>query len=97
MPMLRKIDEPTQGNKQAWSNTFTKLWKKATEFLQNFPNKCDGGITVKRRTPNQTSEYELDVRLIHFMHNSIPPTTSVEEFSPLDVYVTVMLLKCFSM
>lgn len=67
MPMLRKIEEPTQGNKQAWVNTFTKLWKKATDFLKNFPNKGDGGIAVKRRAPNQTSEYELDVRVQSYM------------------------------
>ena len=59
--MLRKIDEPTQGNKQAWTTTFTKIWKKNTDFLQNYPHKVDGGMTMKKRASNQTSEHELEV------------------------------------
>jgi len=35
---------------------------KATDFLQNFPHKVDGGIAVKKR-PNQTSDHELEVSM----------------------------------
>ena len=68
MPMLRRIDEPTQGNKQAWTNTYAKIWMKATDFLQKYPNKVDSSVAIKKRAPNQTLEYELEV-------SSLPPTT----------------------
>lgn len=60
MPMLRRIEEPTQGNKQAWTKTY-KIWTEATDFLQNFP-RVDSSVTVKKRTSNQTSECQLEVR-----------------------------------
>ncbi|XP_067932348.1 neurofibromin-like [Watersipora subatra] len=63
MPMLRKIEKPTPGNEQAWTTTFTKIWKKNTDFLQNYPHKVDGGMTVKKRTSNQTSDHELEDQL----------------------------------
>ncbi|KAF6025159.1 Nf1 [Bugula neritina] len=62
MPMLRKIGEPTDGNKQAWNTTFTKIWKKSTDFLQHFPHKVDGGMTMKKRAHTQ-NEHELDDQL----------------------------------
>jgi len=62
MPMLRKIGEPTDGNKQAWNTTFTKIWKKSTDFLQHFPHKVDGGMTMKKRAHTQ-NEHELDVSI----------------------------------
>lgn len=59
--MLRKIAEPTTGNKQAWTTTFTKIWRKSTDFLQNYPNKTDTGVTIKKRSSTQASEHELEV------------------------------------
>ena len=66
MPMLRKIEEPTLGNKQAWTTTFTKIWRKSTDFLQNYPNRADSGAMMKKRSSTQTSEHELEVQFSFF-------------------------------
>ena len=67
MPMLRKIEEPTLGNKQAWTTTFTKIWRKSTDFLQNYPNRADSGAMMKKRSSTQTSEHELEVQFSFFV------------------------------
>ena len=36
MALLRKIDQPTPGNSQAWEETF-RNWDQSTRSLVNFP------------------------------------------------------------
>ena len=68
MALLRKIEQTTQGNKQAWEDTFMN-WENTTKGLVNYPKtKMEEGMmgdslhrTVKRRTSHQSTEHELEV------------------------------------
>ena len=69
MALLRKIEQTTQGNKQAWEDTFMN-WENTTKGLVNYPKtKLEEGMmgdslhrTVKRRTSHQSTEHELEVQ-----------------------------------
>ena len=46
MALLRKVTQPTQGNYQAWEDTFS-YWEHATKFLINFPKyKVDEALLI---------------------------------------------------
>ena len=68
MALLRKIEESTPGNMQAWSETFMN-WESSTRYLDNYPKtKLDDGgaelltkAATKRRTSHQSTEHELEV------------------------------------
>ncbi|KAK2156732.1 hypothetical protein LSH36_206g01021 [Paralvinella palmiformis] len=69
MALLRRIDSSTPGNTQAWEDTFMN-WENSTRYLVNFPKtKFEEGMidpwhrSAKRRTPNQSTEHELEDHL----------------------------------
>lgn len=49
MALLRKVTQPTQGNYQAWEDTFS-YWEHATKFLINFPKyRVDEAVLIAYR------------------------------------------------
>ncbi|XP_041348224.1 neurofibromin-like isoform X2 [Gigantopelta aegis] len=71
MALLRKIDQPTPGNSQAWEDTF-RNWDMVTRYLESYPKvKFDEGqreiaemIKLKRKPPHHPStEHELEDQL----------------------------------
>ena len=77
MSLLRMVQSPTQGNFQAWEDTFA-YWEHATKFLVNYPKyKADeamltggggdgtGGLqrtfTKRRATHAPSNEHDLEV------------------------------------
>ncbi|XP_011426816.1 neurofibromin isoform X4 [Magallana gigas] len=74
MALLRKIDQHTSGNSQAWDDTF-RNWEVITQYLENYPKdakvKTDSeiptglGETIKKRKPphHANTEHELEDQL----------------------------------
>ncbi|XP_064619782.1 neurofibromin-like isoform X5 [Lineus longissimus] len=69
MALLRKIDQATQGNNQAWEDTF-RNWENVTKWLTNYPKaKYDEGMVseramAKRRASSHTNtEHDLEDQL----------------------------------
>ncbi|XP_067682311.1 neurofibromin-like isoform X6 [Haliotis asinina] len=71
MALLRKIDQSTPGNSQAWEDTF-RNWDMVTRYLESYPKvKFDDSqreiadmIKMKRKPPNHAStEHELEDQL----------------------------------
>ena len=76
MCLLRKIDHPTQGNTQAWEETF-RNWENSTRGLVHYPKtKPEEGMigdtlhrtVTKRRTSHQSTEHELEVGDTYIKH-----------------------------
>lgn len=72
MALLRKIDQPTSGNTQAWEETF-RNWECSNRSLINYPKtKLEDGMigdtlhrtVTKRRTSHQSTDHELEVGYI---------------------------------
>ncbi|XP_062578923.1 neurofibromin-like isoform X10 [Saccostrea cucullata] len=74
MALLRKIDQYTSGNSQAWDDTF-RNWEVITQYLENYPKdakvKTDSeiptglGDTIRKRKPphHANTEHELEDQL----------------------------------
>ncbi|CAL1527010.1 unnamed protein product, partial [Lymnaea stagnalis] len=70
MALLRKIDQSTQGNWQAWEDTF-RNWDAVTRYLETYPKlKLEEGRELtdvmritKRKTPHSSTEHELEDQL----------------------------------
>jgi neurofibromin 1 len=74
MALLRKIDQHTSGNSQAWDDTY-RNWEIITQYLETFPKdpkvkmeECSSAglgasIPMKRKPPHHAStDHELEVR-----------------------------------
>ena len=71
MALLRKIEQSTQGNSQAWEDTF-RNWEANTRYLESYPKVklgeegrelTDMMKFSKRKTPHTNTEHELEVML----------------------------------
>lgn len=62
MGLLRKIDQPTPGNAQAWITTFTCNWQGATAALESYPKSVEGAVTMKRKVSQQSTDHELGLQ-----------------------------------
>ena len=69
MALLRKIEQSTQGNSQAWEDTF-RNWEANTRYLESYPKVklgeegrelTDMMKFSKRKTPHTNTEHELEV------------------------------------